>query len=51
MISTLTDDPDLMNGAPVNLQLVAQRLCDEQLLRDVEIIDQVLNLGEKPSEC
>ncbi|KAK2605765.1 hypothetical protein N8I77_008579 [Diaporthe amygdali] len=44
-------DPDLMNGAPVNLQLVAQRLCDEQLLRDVEIIDQVLNLGEKPSEC
>lgn len=38
----LLDDPDLMHGAPVNLQLVAQRLHDEQLLHDVEMIDRVL---------
>ncbi|KUI64807.1 hypothetical protein VM1G_01246 [Cytospora mali] len=36
-------DPKLMHGAPVTLQIVAQRLCDEQLLKDVEMIDQVLN--------
>ncbi|KUI61093.1 Acetamidase [Cytospora mali] len=39
-------DPKLMHGAPVNLQIVAQRLCDEQLLKDVEIIDRVLNEGK-----
>ncbi|KAK7733031.1 hypothetical protein SLS53_008360 [Cytospora paraplurivora] len=39
-------DPQLMHGAPVNLQLVAQRLCDEQLLVDMERIDRVLNEGK-----
>jgi amidase len=38
-----TDDPELMAGAPVALQLIGPRLGDEQLLRDVEMIDAVLN--------
>lgn len=42
------DDPKLMHGAPVNLQIVAQRLEDEQLLKDVEMIDRVLNAGKTP---
>lgn len=41
-------DPKLMHGAPVNLQIVAQRLEDEQLLKDVEMIDRVLNEGKTP---
>lgn len=45
----LPDDPKLMHGAPVNLQIVAQRLEDEQLLRDVEMIDRVLNEGKTPA--
>lgn len=32
-----------MAGAPVALQLVGRRLCDEQLLHDVEEIDGILN--------
>ncbi|KIX03615.1 uncharacterized protein Z518_07168 [Rhinocladiella mackenziei CBS 650.93] len=36
-------DPGLMAGAPVALQLVGPRLGDEQLLKDVETIDAVLN--------
>lgn len=39
----LLDDPKLMHGAPVNLQVVAQRLHDEQLLSDTELIESVLN--------
>ncbi|KAK5189683.1 hypothetical protein LTR99_006217 [Exophiala xenobiotica] len=35
-------DPQLMAGAPVALQLVGARLGDEQLLKDVELIDAVL---------
>jgi amidase len=31
-----------MAGAPVALQLVGARLGDEQLLKDVELIDAVL---------
>ena len=40
---TKVDDPELMKGAPVALQIVGPRLGDAQLLRDVELIDQVLN--------
>jgi len=36
-------EPELMAGAPVALQLVGPRLGDEQLLKDVETIDAVLN--------
>lgn len=32
-----------MAGAPVALQLAGPRLADEQLLKDVELIDSVLN--------
>lgn len=32
-----------MAGAPVALQVVGPRLGDEQLLKDVEMIDEVLN--------
>lgn len=35
-------DPELMAGAPVALQFVGLRLGDEQLLRDVEQIDDIL---------
>ena len=49
MCHTPPDDPKLMHGAPANLQIVAQRLCDEQLLKDVEMIDQVLNGGKNGS--
>ncbi len=40
---TPLDDPELMAGAPIALQLVGPRLGDEQLLKDVETIDAVLN--------
>ena len=36
-------DPETMAGAPVALQFVAPRLEDAALLRDVEILDQLLN--------
>ncbi|EXJ93190.1 hypothetical protein A1O3_01747 [Capronia epimyces CBS 606.96] len=36
-------DPQLMAGAPVALQLVGPRLEDEQLLKDAQTIDAVLN--------
>jgi Asp-tRNA(Asn)/Glu-tRNA(Gln) amidotransferase A subunit family amidase len=40
------DDPQLMAGAPVGLQCIGSKLGDAQLLRDVEMIDRILN-GEK----
>ena len=46
VLSPLTDpadDPYLMNGAPVALQLVGPRLGDRQLLKDAELLDKVLN--------
>jgi len=36
-------DPILMAGAPVCLQIVGPRLSDEQLLKDVEMLDAILN--------
>ncbi|OTB09524.1 hypothetical protein M426DRAFT_80870 [Hypoxylon sp. CI-4A] len=36
-------DPELFKGAPVALQIVGPRLGDKQLLKDVELIDSVLN--------
>ncbi|KAI1387484.1 amidase [Hypoxylon trugodes] len=36
-------DPELFKGAPVALQLVGPRLGDKQLLKDVELLDSVLN--------
>ncbi|TVY56190.1 Acetamidase [Lachnellula cervina] len=36
-------DPQLMAGAPVALQIVGRKYGDEQLLKDVETIDAVLN--------
>ncbi|KAK6956981.1 hypothetical protein Daesc_002264 [Daldinia eschscholtzii] len=36
-------DPELFKGAPVALQLVGPRLGDKQLLKDVELIDGILN--------
>ncbi|KAL3424077.1 fatty-acid amide hydrolase (amidase) [Phlyctema vagabunda] len=36
-------EPKQMAGAPVCLQLVGMRLEDEQLLKDAELIDQILN--------
>lgn len=36
-----------MHGAPVNLQVVAQRLHDAQLLRDVSLMDRILNHDPK----
>ncbi|RDW92240.1 hypothetical protein BP5796_01634 [Coleophoma crateriformis] len=36
-------DPQLMAGAPICLQLVGPRLGDEQLLKDVELIDSIIN--------
>ncbi|TVY41110.1 Acetamidase [Lachnellula subtilissima] len=38
-----TYDPQLMAGAPVALQIVGCKYGDEQLLKDVETIDMVLN--------
>jgi amidase len=32
-----------MAGAPVALQIVGQRLSDEQLLEDVSVIEEALN--------
>jgi amidase len=40
---TPLDDPHLLAGAPVALQIVGPKYGDEQLLRDVEAIDLVLN--------
>lgn len=40
---TKVDDPELLKGAPIALQIVGPRLGDAQLLRDVDLIDQVLN--------
>ncbi len=37
------DDPELFAGAPAALQIVGPKWGDEQLLKDVEIIDLVLN--------
>ncbi|KAI0382137.1 amidase [Hypomontagnella monticulosa] len=36
-------DPELMKGAPVALQIVGSRLGDQQLLKDAELLDSVLN--------
>ncbi|KAI1801954.1 amidase [Daldinia bambusicola] len=36
-------DPELFKSAPVALQLVGPRLGDKQLLKDVELIDSILN--------
>ncbi|KAF3062463.1 putative amidase PB8B6.03 [Daldinia childiae] len=36
-------DPELFKGAPVALQIVGPRLGDKQLLKDVELLDSVLN--------
>ncbi|KAI1211274.1 amidase [Annulohypoxylon truncatum] len=36
-------DPELFKGAPVALQIVGPRLGDKQLLKDVEMLDGVLN--------
>lgn len=38
----VVDDAHRMAGAPVAVQLVGPRLGDEQLLKDVELIDSVL---------
>lgn len=37
------DDPKLMAGAPVALQIVGPRFGDEQLLEDAQAIDAILN--------
>lgn len=39
----ISDDPELLAGAPAGLQIVAPKWGDEQLLADVEIIDMALN--------
>lgn len=36
-------DPELFKGAPVALQIVGPRLGDKQLLKDVELLDSILN--------
>ncbi|KAI1095591.1 amidase [Rostrohypoxylon terebratum] len=36
-------DPELFRGAPVALQIVGPRLGDKQLLKDVELLDSILN--------
>jgi amidase len=37
-------DPELMAGSPIALQFVGPRLGDEQLLKDVGLIDSILRL-------
>ncbi len=41
----MLDDPELLAGAPAALQIVAPKWGDEQLLKDAETIDLVLNGG------
>ena len=46
---TQADYPKMMAGAPVLLQFVGTRLGDEQLLKDIDAIDAVLNGETKMS--
>lgn len=37
------DDPEVVAGAPIGLQIVGPRFGDAQLLHDVEALDSILN--------
>lgn len=39
----MIDDPELMHGAPVAIQIVGSRLEDQQLLAHAELLDSILN--------
>ncbi|KAJ9137935.1 Amidase [Pleurostoma richardsiae] len=39
-------DPELLHGAPVALQVVGSRLGDQQLLKDVELLDSIFCGGK-----
>ena len=47
LTNALLDDPEMLKGAPVALQLVGRKWKDAQLLSDVECIQKALHCSEE----